>query len=324
MRLDTKEKRLAARQFYFREGEGMKVLEMPALELTAFVGDDPPSLCIFKGTAGKPYIYYRYRSIDHRDVELEKAIARQQENLAYKAKQREKNKGNLTDTAATAKVIKAHLKKEFPSVKFSVTSETFSMGNSVHIKWTDGPLQEAVERITNQYRYGRFNAMEDYAYTVDIDEEKLGCSGAKYISCRRQLSSELKAQIQEVLDRDFFGYHGEGQYAPFQWTEAEKRLLGIVDPEPEPEMEPEMVVDAPERTEPTKTHANVIDMTARLEGKKAREAEQKSIEKFMQEYMPFLTQEETYVLTDRALTNEEKMARLLAACLRIDMEKGQG
>jgi hypothetical protein len=38
--------------------------------------------------------------------------------------------------------IRKELKRVFPSVKFSVTSDSFSGGNSIHIGWTDGPLTE--------------------------------------------------------------------------------------------------------------------------------------------------------------------------------------
>ena len=108
----------------------------------------------------------------------------------------------LTGAALTANVIKKRLKALYPGVKFSVTSDTFSMGDSVDIFWTDGPLKEAVETITNQYQNGSFNSMEDiYEYT-DIDSS-LGCEGAKYVRCSRELSPGYKAVLIAKLEEHY-------------------------------------------------------------------------------------------------------------------------
>jgi hypothetical protein len=188
---------------------------------------------------------------------LQDAINSQKERLAYRKQRKDENKGVLTGAAATAAAIKARLKKEFPGVKFSVTSDTFSMGNSVDIRWTDGPMDKAVSAITDQYKYGRFDGMQDLSYTVEIDTKNLGCPGAKYVHTNRRLSEEYRAQILAVLEERFSPYHGNGSYAPFQWDEAEKILLGIEEPKPEPE-----VIEQ----EPEKPY-NVIDFTARLKTK---------------------------------------------------------
>ena len=70
------------------------------------------------------------------------------------------SKRQLTGAALTAKVIKKRLKALYPSVKFSVTSDVFSMGDSVDIRWTDGPFRETIEAITKPYQNGEFNSME--------------------------------------------------------------------------------------------------------------------------------------------------------------------
>jgi hypothetical protein len=59
----------------------------------------------------------------------------------------DKNFGHLKQTGpdvyGSAKLaasnIRAELKKAFPGVKFSVRSETFSGGDSIDVKWMDGP-----------------------------------------------------------------------------------------------------------------------------------------------------------------------------------------
>lgn len=259
MRLDTKEKRMENRKFYY--DEGAQVIDMPEIQLQAFTADNPRgkenyfTLTVFTGTAGKPNIHYSYRTKERRDSELQKAIDSQKRRMEYKAQRKEENKGKLTGAAATAAAIKTRLKKEFPGVKFSVRSDNFSMGNSVDIEWTDGPMSEDVKAITGQYQYGRFDGMQDLAYNVKINEEGLGCPGAKYVHASRRLSDEYRAQIKEVLEQNFAPYHGgnygNDNYAPFQWTEAEKILLEVsLEEDQGQEQEPEGLPEAKQKQEP--------------------------------------------------------------------------
>ncbi len=61
------------------------------------------------------------------------------------------------------KAIKAELKKEFPSVKFSIRQEG---GSAVRISWSDGVTTKQVNDIVDKYQYGYFNAMNDiYEYS---------------------------------------------------------------------------------------------------------------------------------------------------------------
>ena len=124
-------------------------------------------------------------------------------------------KRQLTGAALTAQMIKKRLTALYRRVKFSVTSDTFSMGNSVDIRWTDGPTSEAVNAITKQYQYGGFDSITDsYNYT-GIDPA-LGCDGAKYVHCSRELSPEYQARIAAKavehygkLDPDDYGYRSK-------------------------------------------------------------------------------------------------------------------
>ena len=100
----------------------------------------------------------------------------------------------LTGAALTAKKIKERLTALYPRVRFSVTSDTFSMGNSVDIRWTDGPSSDAVNAITKQYQYGSFDGMTD-SYNYSGTDPALGCDGAKYVQCHRRTSPEYHAQI---------------------------------------------------------------------------------------------------------------------------------
>ena len=60
-----------------------------------------------------------------------------------------------------AKNIHIELKAEFPGVKFSVTSKSYSMGNSINVDWTDGPTEKQVDEIISKYQYGSFNGQDD-------------------------------------------------------------------------------------------------------------------------------------------------------------------
>ena len=91
-------------------------------------------------------------------------------NLGKKDKQENAGKRTLTGSAQCAAAIRTELKTKFPDCKFSVTSENFSGGDSVHISWKDGPTTKQVDSIVNKYQYGHFNGMEDiYEYSNNIE-----------------------------------------------------------------------------------------------------------------------------------------------------------
>ena len=58
-------------------------------------------------------------------------------------------KRQLSGAVLTANLIKKRLTALYPRVKFSVTSDTFSMGDSVDIRWTDGPTSEAMLMVNS-------------------------------------------------------------------------------------------------------------------------------------------------------------------------------
>lgn len=69
--------------------------------------------------------------------------------------------------AETAKLVRAALKREFPGVKFSVRSQTYSGGASIDVKWTDGPTTKRVDPVVKAYAGGDFDGMIDLAYHVE-------------------------------------------------------------------------------------------------------------------------------------------------------------
>lgn len=80
----------------------------------------------------------------------------------------------MTPHAAAAKAIRDELKAAFPGEKFSVRSESFSMGNAVKVNYPGGLLPQDVERleeIAYKYQEGRFDGMTDsYEYSNARDD----------------------------------------------------------------------------------------------------------------------------------------------------------
>lgn len=60
------------------------------------------------------------------------------------------------DTTESARDIRKVLKAEYPNTKFSVRVKRFSMGSSVDINWTDGPLETEVADITAHLKGGDY------------------------------------------------------------------------------------------------------------------------------------------------------------------------
>jgi hypothetical protein len=130
-------------------------------------------------------------------------------------------KGNGSDgLKLAAQNLRKELKQAFPGVKFSVTTNRFSGGNSIDVAWTDGPIRSAVRKIADKYQYGNFDGMRD------LYEEKDGVSsawtnlfgGAKYVSCQRENSTSL---LTLALERAWS--HWIGQDTPCPTLEAYKQ-----------------------------------------------------------------------------------------------------
>ena len=68
---------------------------------------------------------------------------------------------SLTDTA---KLIRHTLKRRFSGVKFSVRSERYAGGSSIHVKWTDGPRLSTVESVISPYVGAGFDGTIDMRY----------------------------------------------------------------------------------------------------------------------------------------------------------------
>lgn len=112
----------------------------------------------------------------------------------------------LTEAARCAKLIRAELKEKFPKVKFSIRSENFAGGNSVHISWVDGPKQDVVGDVVDKYQDGDFDGMTDcYNYRKNDDN----IPRAKYVQTSREISEETKIKLKEELGLSGSSYDDE-------------------------------------------------------------------------------------------------------------------
>jgi len=118
--------------------------------------------------------------------------------LQWKEKQKADNKGKTSSHAAASAAIKAELNKAFPEIKFSVRSDSFAGGNSVHISWNDGPNSDEVNALTKKYQYGSFDGMTDmYEYTNNRED----IPQAKYVQAQRSMSEEARAALTPEAER---------------------------------------------------------------------------------------------------------------------------
>ena len=64
-----------------------------------------------------------------------------------------------TQSALCARDVKQLLKKEYPTIDFSVRSDNFANGNSVDVSWNLGPTSDEVDKLVSKYQYGHFDGM---------------------------------------------------------------------------------------------------------------------------------------------------------------------
>lgn len=106
----------------------------------------------------------------------------------------------MSEHARCAKAIRAELKKLFPETKFSVTSQTYSGGDSVRVSWTDGVQQEVITELTRKYQYGSFDGMTD---CYNYDNKNADLPQAKYIQTSRHMSEQYFQEYFEHIKKHY-------------------------------------------------------------------------------------------------------------------------
>lgn len=105
-------------------------------------------------------------------------------------------------TKLAAANLRKLLKKQWPSVKFSVRMERGV--SSVRVTWTDGPTEDEVENLADRFQRGSFDSMTDgYNHHRSPFVELFG--GADYVQCRRDMSDALIAQAIEAVWKAYSG-----------------------------------------------------------------------------------------------------------------------
>lgn len=108
-------------------------------------------------------------------------------------------------TAETAKLIRPLLREKFPGVKFSVRSSVYAGGSSIDVSWTDGPLEETVRPLLEQFAGATFDGM------IDLKEYKgprlidgvLVDMGADYVFGHRRVSPEFITSLIPAFEAEY-------------------------------------------------------------------------------------------------------------------------
>ena len=101
---------------------------------------------------------------------------------------------------AAAKNIRIELAEAFRGCRFSVKSSRFSGGDSIDVRWIDGPTTAQVDSIIGKYAAGSFDGMTDcYDYSMSAWNDAFG--DAKYVHSSRDYSEKFVASVLGRLAR---------------------------------------------------------------------------------------------------------------------------
>lgn len=181
--------------------------------------NDRYHLDVYKGTSTKNLNRYYYRTNER----MQQVINNYKSNTETREnrKAEEKNNPTLSTHSNCAKAIREELKLNFPNYKFSVTSESFSGGNSVHISWNNGATVKQVDRIVNKYQYGHFNGMDDmYEYSNNIE----GLPQVKFISTSRTVTEDLLSRL-EIDFKNFYNNADVNDFDHWSIKNVVRRML---------------------------------------------------------------------------------------------------
>lgn len=113
-----------------------------------------------------------------------------------------KKKRTLSQQAQVAKIIRKALKER--GIKASVTSESYSMGNSVRVEVTDllKSEHEFLQRAFAKYQYGHFDGMNDIYEHSNTRED---IPQTKFLFITNNLSEALKEEIYQEVRKTWYG-----------------------------------------------------------------------------------------------------------------------
>ncbi len=106
--------------------------------------------------------------------------------------------------AETAVELRHALKTQFPGIKFSVKSKTYSGGASITVGWTDGPTTDMVERISKDFAGASFDGSIDLkSYHTCEYQGRLIHWGADFVFSRREHSPALVVKACAYVSAKF-------------------------------------------------------------------------------------------------------------------------
>jgi hypothetical protein len=97
------------------------------------------------------------------------------------------------DVTVKAKLIRALLKQKFSGVDFRVKTSRYSMGESIHVYWTDGPALDKVEPLLQKY--------EDL--NTDPSTGEILCGGNSHVFAERSILPETQKKIDAAVRAKF-------------------------------------------------------------------------------------------------------------------------
>jgi hypothetical protein len=145
-------------------------------------------LKVFSGTSSNHIGYSSYSTPHAIDAAINTYKKNHDRTEAWKA-ERKANK-TLSTAANASAAIKSELKGLYPGIAFSVRSDNFAGGNSVHVSWVDGPTTREVDAHIGKYQYGHFDGMTDMYENTNCRDD---IPQAKYVQVSRTQSEGVKA-----------------------------------------------------------------------------------------------------------------------------------
>jgi len=145
--------------------------------------------------------------------------------------------------AESAAMLRASLKRNFPGVKFSVRSKTYSGGASVRIGWNNGPTTEQVNRVACRFEGADFDGMQDLKTNKTqllVDERgdvREVIFGSDFIFCDRNVSESIEAGIVAALRENWEPKQRDSYDArPYEWHSRARQAYSRIEiPTGEPE-----------------------------------------------------------------------------------------
>jgi len=112
-----------------------------------------------------------------------------------------KGKGrSRTQVAEAASEIRKVLKMAFPNIKFEVKSKNYSGGDSVNVRWQNGPTIKEVERYVRDFEYGSFDGMTDM---YNITNRNKNIPQTKYLFLNRDMSENLRKYLHSEIKKKY-------------------------------------------------------------------------------------------------------------------------